>query len=406
MTRHTFLQLGASAEDPVRWLLPGSEQVHSGMLTEAAEALEGRNPYVFVSGLSVLMTRVRLPAQNRQRLLKAVRYALEEQLAQDVEQLHFAIAPREADGRVPVMAVARETLDEWLARMSDAGIRPRALMPQTLGLPWSPREWSVYTEAETGLVRTGACSGFAVDADNLEVLLQAVCQRKDAAVQRVRFLGYAGAVAPEPELDGLERVVDEQPRLPLLQLASHLQGELDPARTLNLLQNDYSLREQWGKAFRPWRVAAVMFLLWSLLQGGLVIVERQSYEAEAIALWKEASSIFQSAFPQVRKIVDPRVQMELKLAALRGSAGEGGSGFVGVISSIGPVLGAETDLRLRTLTFREGRVSLDLSIADLQRLETLKENMAEKSGMVVEIVSARNEEGRVEARLRLQEAGA
>ena len=406
MTRHTFLHLGVAEEDPVHWLLPGSEQVRTGTLAESAEALEGRNPYVFVSGLSVLMTRIRLPAQNRQRLLKAVRYAMEEQLAQDVENLHFAIAARDADGRVPVIAVARQTLDEWLARMTAVGVRPRALIPETLGLPWSPGEWSVFTEGETGLVRTGVCTGFAVDADNLEVMLQTLCQRNDADVQRVRFMGYTRALAPEPELNDLECIVDEQPRLPLVQMASRLPGELDPARTLNLLQNDYSIREQWGKAFRPWRAAAVLLVLWGLLQGGLVFMERQSLEAEAVALWNEAGAIFKGSFPQVRKIVDPRVQMERQLASLRGSSGEGGNGFIGVISSIGPVLGADATLRIRALTFREGRVSLDLSVPDLQLLETLKENMARKSGMVVEIVSARNEDGRVEARVRLQEAGA
>ena len=58
-----------------------------------------------------------LPARAGAKLLQAVPYALEEQVADDIDDLHFAIGARAADGRTPVCIVARslmQSIDDGL----------------------------------------------------------------------------------------------------------------------------------------------------------------------------------------------------------------------------------------------------------------------------------------------------
>jgi general secretion pathway protein L len=65
-----------------------------------------------------------------------VPYALEEHLAADIEELHFAIGKRAGDSlRAPVAVVARALLQEWLTTLRAAGLEPSAIYADSDLLP-------------------------------------------------------------------------------------------------------------------------------------------------------------------------------------------------------------------------------------------------------------------------------
>ena len=64
-----------------RWLQLDSEgvpqgSIHAGALADAAREASGQRIVVLVSGSDCLLTRVSMPAGSRQKLLRAVPYAL------------------------------------------------------------------------------------------------------------------------------------------------------------------------------------------------------------------------------------------------------------------------------------------------------------------------------------------
>ena len=66
----------------------------------------------------------RLPARW---LRQALPYAVEELLAEDVEQLHLALGEALADGRHLLLAVRRDLLKGWLAQLMAVGITVSAI---------------------------------------------------------------------------------------------------------------------------------------------------------------------------------------------------------------------------------------------------------------------------------------
>ena len=62
-------------------------------------------------------------------------------------------------------------MDEWLKLLHEAGIRPVAMLPETLALPWQAKVWALCDINSYCVVRTGAQSGFACDTDNIESVL-------------------------------------------------------------------------------------------------------------------------------------------------------------------------------------------------------------------------------------------
>ena len=151
-----------------------------GTLDDAASAAHYRRCLVLAPSENILLTTVNLKARNREQLVRAMPFALEEELADNVEQLHFAPGRRQLDGGHPVAVVARIDMDLWLAQLRRAGLMPQALIPDVLAVPLSGEQhWSLLIEQDRALLRTGTFSGFTLEPANLELMLG--CALEEAA---------------------------------------------------------------------------------------------------------------------------------------------------------------------------------------------------------------------------------
>src|SRR5258707_6215766 len=113
------------------WLVAevgGAPAVHaqSGPVTLAAARAAGRRVCVLVPGADVLLAEPEVPVKAGAKLQQLLPYALEEQLADDIDDLHFAVGKRAGDSaRAPVGVVARALLDESLATLRAGRIGPQ-----------------------------------------------------------------------------------------------------------------------------------------------------------------------------------------------------------------------------------------------------------------------------------------
>ena len=83
----------------------------------------GRRVAVILPAGEALATDSDAPAKGAAKLAQVVPYALEERVADEIENLHFAHRrTRLGHGRVPVVVVERARLDAWLAELRAAGL--------------------------------------------------------------------------------------------------------------------------------------------------------------------------------------------------------------------------------------------------------------------------------------------
>ncbi|HED39903.1 MAG TPA: hypothetical protein ENJ13_05690, partial [Chromatiales bacterium] len=79
-------------------------------LSDLAAAASGCRIIVIVPATELLLISTTVPSRNRQKILSAVPYILEEQLASDVEQLHFVIDTPDAAGQVATLVVEHQKM--------------------------------------------------------------------------------------------------------------------------------------------------------------------------------------------------------------------------------------------------------------------------------------------------------
>ena len=406
MSSELFIRFDA-AGDTASWLRLTAEggvaATGHGALAEVGAELKaaaaGYRVVVVVPGEQVLLCRVAIPGQQRRLLAQAVPYALEDQLAADVETLHFAfgqVGKENGGDEVAVAVIDRALMDEWLARLRVAGLNPYALVSETLLLPWQAGQWQLVCSGSRCLLRTGEQSGFAVDAANAAVLVEQALA--EAAESRPQRLVIHGAGEMPLSFADAELEIEEQPLPdPILQwLASHYDERL----AINLLQGGYSRRERLGQYWRPWRVAASLVAVLLLVQVGVTVADYRRLSREHAALLGQIETIYRQAFPDAHKVVNPKVQMERALKALRG--GGAGSGLNELLAQAGKEFRESPGLTLQRLSYKEGQLEVAFTIADLQRLDELKQRLTQGGKLHVEIQSASAQGSVVEARLRIK----
>lgn len=387
--------------DPVTWSLAGQASRH-GSLQEAAEKSVGHRAVVLVPAADVTLTGASMPAAQRQRLRQAVPFALEEQLAADVDRLHFALGKRDKSGWLPVAVADRVCMDRWFAALNEAGIHSSAMLPDVLALPLAENGWTLLLKEGEALLRTGRTTGFAFDPALADTFVGIALEQAEVKPELLRIFDCAhGDVETIEQAARANEIAVSTESCAAGAVAVFARGVAEGIE-LDLLQGDYSRREQIGRLWRPWRPAAAMAGILLLVQGGMAVAEYARLSGEAERLTRQVEATYRDAFPDARNVVDPKVQMERRLQALRGGGGAGG--FGGLLATAGPVLANVEGAGVSALRYKDQGLQIELQLANLQELDRLKQLLSQ-AGLRVQIDTASSENGHVESRLTVQEAG-
>lgn len=393
----TLLIRLAPAQQGIRdWMLLDAEgqvktPVQAGAPATAVVA-GARRVVALVPGEDVGLYEARVPGRNRQRVLRAIPFALEEQLASDVDELHFALGETLGDDRYPVAVVARRQMDDWAAQLQEAGISAHQWVPETLALP-HVAGWSVLPDGERVLVRSGEFSGFGCEADNLSVMVSLLAGG-DHLPEKARVFGAAAL-----DIVGIETERDDSQ----VQALDILARGWSEGPVIDLLQGPYSRREEWGRLLRPWKATAALFLAAILLGGVATGIDYYRLTGQEAQLSADIEALYRQTFPNARRIVNPRAQMEQQLKQLQRRAGGGQTDFLGMFAETASVVRTAKGIAVQGASYRDGRLDLDLQADNLQLLDTLKQELVKSGRMRAEIQSATTDANqKVKSRIRIE----
>ena len=371
----------------------------SDQLAEAAADAAGARVVVMVPAEDVLLTRVSVPAKKSRNLLRqAIPYLLEEQLVEDVEELHFALGELEGD-EIAVAVVSSARMDAWLEQLRQAGIEPHVIIPETLALPLETDAWTVLTGQQGRLLlRTGQQAGMELDLANAGTLLKVALEEAGEARPATLAIYECGELSVN--LTGLDIELTRAPvkgHILSLLVAGYLSTS-----PINLLQGAYSRRERIGQYWRPWKVPLALTAVLLLLAVINSLVDYQRLSSEKSRLWNQIVATYKKTFPEESNVPYPQRQMEEHLKQLQGGGGGAGAlSFSELLAKAGQFFKAAPTLKIQRLSYKNGSLEVALTIADLQKLDQLKQQLAGKGALAVEIVSAAARGKQVEARLRI-----
>lgn len=347
-----------------RWIIIDEQNqiIHSIANVNISELVitEEYEIFVFVPTEDVLLTSAQLPKLSRGRMLQALPFALEEQLIEDVAQLHFAMGEYQADGSIPVAVVSSEKMTAWLAMLAEHNLKPRAFIPSIFILPFAENHWHINSDHQHCLVRTGKFSGFACEKENLETLLQL-------------------KLAEEPNHEPIEKIEKIQlirtqlSELHLLETRIH---DILISPAINLLQGSFQPKLQTTQVKKNWLIACYLAVAVIGLGffGNLIsffILHHAANKTETAI-----NTIYYRNFPQAKSVVAPRNRMTEKLRKITGQASKNNA--LALLSNIGKSLTDTKGVDIKNFDFREQQLTLEIIAATFDNLDAFTKSLTQQ----------------------------
>lgn len=398
-------QPGASAS----WMVTDAQGLvrltpSTGSLSEAALQIANRKACVLVPANDVLLTDAELPAKAGAKMAQVVQYALEEQLAEDIDTLHFAIGKRApGERRTPVAVVAKSLLEDWLATLTAAGITPDTILSEADLVPSNPGQIIAWLEGGTLVAREDGRAPAVLPVDG--ALRDAVLLANLPPTVSLQLCASPADWQPQAgELTWLQERF-EGARVQLLPQGSlpWLASQIGSAPAINLLQGHYAQKSSHTFDWKQWRLAGALAIgLLGLHVVSKLIDIRQLAKAES-TLDAEIDQVFRSAMPGTMESSDARRRMEQRVLALRDSGGGGGE-LLPALASLAVASGNAPGTTVRSLSFREGLIELKLSAPDADSLEKISRDLR-AGGIAADVTGGAAADGAYEGRIRIGNAG-
>lgn len=357
MAENLFVRLSDAVEiDYLQWLLLDEA---SGVIRSRGEGAPDEltgfiqdtdwtgTTIVLVPSEQVLLTSANVPSRKPRQILQALPFAIEEQLAANVEGMHLAMGNRSELGEIRVAAIESELIKTWLRVLNDAGLSPDVMVPDVLCVPGSPvlggrNEVNILLDGQRALCRTGVSEGFAVDRDQVSIFLGLLVDGGDTASRDTTSRGTTSrrttsrdtatrGTASRDESDqsanecGFRVFSDQTDEQEMLyaQWQAELNGALQhepldyqPFETLcreynskyaiNLLQGEFKPQSSDSASRANWGAVAALVLVGFLLHVFSLVGQGIYLNTQAEQYKEQAQQLYKSVFPKDRNVRDLR----------------------------------------------------------------------------------------------------
>lgn len=421
MAEYLVIRIGNDGDEAAHWIAVDASGARrsppvTGPLGEAVKDVGDRRVIVLVPSAEVLTTTADVPVKGGARLQAALPYALEEFLADDVDNLHFAAGARRASGRIPVSVVSRQKLQRWLQLLDEAGIQPDSLIADSYGLARIPGTISMLVAenqvfvndgADVELVMQGVSPGDALVA--IGALDVGTDDDEGAAPSMPRHvLVYCDAqnderyqhdwIAIRQELDSLDVKLLPDGAMPRLAVT------VASGAGVNLLQGAYAVRRQYSGLFRPWRYAA-------MLLAGFVATAVLAKAADLMMLKRQESALrvqFQAEYGQIAPGAGDVLDPWGTVASLRERVGSPTGTpqlFLQSMEQLAKAIQANDGARIEAISYRGGVVDVRLRAPNVSMLDNIQRTIDDSGRFNASIQSTDQEGGQVNSRIQIRVAG-
>ena len=354
----------------------------SGELSQATAMSAGRKIAVILPANEALVTESDAPAKSAAKLAQVIPYALEERVADEIENLHFALGDRDAaTGRVPVVVVARARIDERLAELRAAGLNPSAIYSEASLLPAMPGQMIALLDGDSLTLRSADGAPLVMPALSINDAFEIALASQPAPVPGLEaaapgLLIYAG----QDEWQAHEQTVDAwRDRFTGVKVQLLPHGPLSvlaPAAAagdaVNILQGSLAVSSPLEQGWRAWRVAAVLAGVLLCLHLGSRFFELHRLKKTEATLNASIEEAFRAAMPGAQNATDARRRIAQRLDEVRSG---GGGALLPALAALAVARNAAPSTTIEGINYREGVLDLRVIAPDAASLDAIGQQL-------------------------------
>jgi len=368
------------------WFSPSEEANNTGYDTIANINTQfPETPCIAIlPGQKVFATQSELRINNRKQLQQALRYDLEEQLAEEVDNLHFAYQKNQQK-TLDIAVVDKVYLESLIHFFAEHNILLQQMITDTALLNHAPEEWLILQSQEQLLLKTPEAS-YALDTNNLFLSLESITTELPDSIPVYSCSDFN----LETSLLNFDKHACDNY---LIQLCQYY----PKTKLLNLLQGPYQV-----KTAQSWRLILATGLAGMLLFTSLFsyqLYQNHQLQQQETSLDNKITQLYKKSFPKARRIINPISQMRSKLKVLQNNQVKNGD-FIPLLAKLARILQQQKQVKITQFEYQKQTLQINVSIPSLAKLEGFKNSLIQQ-GLQAKVASINKEEERILAQLTI-----
>ncbi|MDN2664452.1 type II secretion system protein GspL [Psychromonas sp. 14N.309.X.WAT.B.A12] len=358
MSEQLIIRLASEANQTIHWLIWSEKEqeiIASGELDNAealtllTEKAQTRKVICLAPSVDITLKSVTIKGGFTRQMQQALPYMLEDELASDVDKLHFSVLSKKVD-QIEVAICFKTKLQLWLDWLEAAEIFCQRMIPEALALPTADEtQWQALQQGKQWLIREGDFQAWSCEDEMLgDVLALRLQQNTQQVIQ---------SYSPLPDIP-VGQWIAATPVLPMQLLT---EGSIH--NSLNLLTGEFAIQKESHLQLHKWKgVAMAAGILFVVLVINLFVKIEQT-EKQISIVKSQVEDVYQEAFPDQGRLRYSRIKKRLKTLLASTDVDKEETGLLIILNELLPALKAVPSIEISNLKYVSRNQELSLTIS-------------------------------------------
>lgn len=365
--------------------------------------------------------QISIPGNQARYIQQALPFAVEEQVAQDIEQIHMVLGPKLKGGEYHVINTDKSLFGEYfdLLQLEDSDLTLKSIFADADLIPQTGEDLTIILSKDQVLIRSIDHQVISTHEQNLIPYLDSVfIGQADSPAENTNC--SIKVIVPPDRADDYQMIcaqLDQYPNVDtVIEQTSLTEFELlcenyfvAKSSINSLCQGDFHISSASSGVWQKWKSVAVIASIGFALQLGIFIGQGYYYEQKAAAISQQALSAYKKIVPNSSKISVAKLPRVIKgKLNQREQSGVSISGFIELLGEAGFQFNKskfKNQIKFKSLSFSDQRKELviEMHAQSFDQLESLKNSIA-SAGFTAKISSAVQEKEYFRGRLSISDA--
>ena len=355
-------------------------QVKQGSLDEFKKIITDQEVILLLPAAEVSLVSIDLPLNNKKQIKKALPFALEEFLADDVEVNHY-VWISQPDNKIIVAVINNERFIRCISSFDSAGITLLGVYSEVLFLPYEKDGCSIGIDNQNAIIRMGNYLGGGSDLSALSIILKKLIHDN----QYIKFLQI---FSQEDVVNYFSDIVIQKTQHETNLAYLFLKADISKVNTkINLLNDQVKLIKKTQWRWQEWLPTLAVIVVALVLQWGILLDNFWQEEKNLTGIESATLNLFKETFPEVKRIVNIKAQADLQLSELKSHALVVESRFMQLIYKVGDVLKDNKNIVVKQIEFDKNNLQVQLVVFEVDQVEQIKHQIENHGQLSVNIIS-------------------
>jgi len=403
MKTYTLIQLDAQSPNNSQWVSINDsgeflDSVSKGNISEIDIGNKQNSVIVILPGEEIHHAVLTLPIKSEKKLTKAIPFAMEDRLADEIEKTHFA-HKRLNNDLIQICAINASKLKAFLKTLKSNNIHASAITSDTLCVPKIEKTITLLIDSSRIHINNGFDKVFTFES--IDIIDAVNIVNKDNNIRDIQIF-----INKEDEnlLNKFDQLRESYRNVDVNILQNGPFQKYSQIivnhNYIDLLQGKYKDKKDIAQIFKPWRKTASLFLLFVslLLTNNLMnIYSLNKYERELSEKFLNQYKYFN---PRADNVRDPlRIISSIKNNNVEITDE---SMFIEGLGFISDAIKNNNNVSLSSINFQNNNFNIRLQTPNVSILDSIQRNIDRNRNYQAKILTTNQIDDVIESRIEIQ----